>query len=332
MDDTDDTDDTDDADDWPALLRDQHGIISRTQALRHGFTDAGILAQVTARRWRRVGHGAVATFTGPLTAAARRHAALVAVAGPAALSHRTAGRVWGMLAGEWPSEEPAEVTVPYGASAQPRVDLVLHRSRAFEHIVVEHDGLLVVDRPHTALDLALAEPDAMAALRLLLHLALRGSLRADQLAFAVERRRPRRYRRACLEAVRLLRDGVTSPLEARYVLDVETAHGLPRAERQTPFALDSTTVYEDCLYPCPDGLVVVRLDGHRYHADPAVRLRDRRRGNAAEVAGRARLEYGWEEVTRQPCRVAREVAEVLAANGWTGEVGACGACAHLLAS
>ncbi|MFE7416120.1 type IV toxin-antitoxin system AbiEi family antitoxin domain-containing protein [Rhodococcus sp. NPDC057529] len=50
----------------------------------------------------------------------------------------------------------------------------------------------------------------------------------------------------------------------------------------------------------------------------SVALRDRRRGNAAELAGKATLVYGWEEVTRRSCEVAAQVRTVLERGGWSG--------------
>ena len=69
--------------------------------------------------------------------------------------------------------------------------------------------------------------------------------------------------------------------------------------------------------------VVVELDGQGAHpADRA--FRDRARDNAAVSEGLAPLRYGWREVAGDPCGVAREVAHVLEARGWSGPVRPCG--------
>ncbi len=54
----------------------------------------------------------------------------------------------------------------------------------------------------------------------------------------------------------------------------------------------------------PLGVLTVRLDGWRTHANRRTARADRARDNAAELEGRARLTFGYEEVrdTRAPPR------------------------------
>ena len=75
-------------------------------------------------------------------------------------------------------------------------------------------------------------------------------------------------------------------LEYHYAVDVEKAHALPPARRQGPVIVDGRTLYEDCDYTGSGVPVIVRLDGRRFHAMAEVAYRDRRRDNAAELAGR----------------------------------------------
>ena len=73
--------------------------------------------------------------------------------------------------------------------------------------------------------------------------------------------------------------------------------------------------------------LTVRLDGRRFHSMQGVAFRDRRRDNASELAGRARLVFGYEEVSTDPCGVAGDVAQVLRREGWEGELTSCALCA-----
>jgi hypothetical protein len=123
----------------------------------------------------------------------------------------------------------------------------------------------------------------------------------------------------------LLADGVQSALEQRYACDVELAHALPTAQRQQPFVVDGRTLWEDVCYDLIGIPLTVRLDGRAFHDAPEVAFRDRRRDNAAELAARHRLVYGWDEVTGDPCGVATEVTTVLHRAGWHGPVRHCGA-------
>ncbi|MCD2195314.1 hypothetical protein LQ327_18255 [Actinomycetospora endophytica] len=218
------------------------------------------------------------------------------------------------------------MTVPYGHSADPHPGVVIHRSRAFRHIVIDREDMPTVSAADTCSDLAVLEPDARAGMRTLLHAALGMKVPATALLAALERRRPRRYATALRHAAAKLADGVGSALEATYLVNVEEAHGLPVAERQAPVVVEGVERYEDCRYHVPDGELIVRLDGWRWHSDRRVGVIDRARDNAAELAGRARLTFGWEEVAGDPCAVSAVVAARLRQLGWAGPGGSalCG--------
>ncbi|SNT31695.1 hypothetical protein SAMN05421642_113170 [Rhodococcoides kyotonense] len=141
----------------------------------------------------------------------------------------------------------------------------------------------------------------------------------------IEERPPRRYKRAILDALGLVGDGVQSALEHRYVLDVEAAHGLPTGNRQGRVVVDGRTLFEDVDYSSHGVPLIVRLDGARYHSRRSVQFRDRRRDNAAELLDRPRLVYGWEEVTQTPCAVFGEVRSVLVREGWSDASYPCSA-------
>jgi hypothetical protein len=309
---------------WQLLITTQHGIITRRQALEHGLTLGDIRAHVAAGRWRRLRTGVIATFTGPLTPRAENWAAVLAC-WPAALSHESAGARWRMSRAR--SGGPIHITVRYGASASRSDLLVVHRSRAFAHILAPDDGEPPTVSPvHTAVDLAVAAPTPRAAMSVLHRSALSGGVTGTQLLAAIDLRKPRRYRDALRDAALLMVEGVMSALESTYALEVEGPHGLPVGVRQAPVVVDGTVLFEDILYTAPGGELIVRLDGWRYHSDRRVAHRDRRRGNAAELAGRARLAYGPEEVDGDPCGTAWEVAAVLTGLGWTEGLRPCERC------
>ena len=125
--------------------------------------------------------------------------------------------------------------------------------------------------------------------------------------------------------MRLVRDGVQSVLEELYAVEVEQDHGLPAARRQAPFVVDGVTLYEDAVYDHLGIPLTVRLDG-RLHQRYEIAFRDRRRDNAAELAGRSRLTFGWKDIEGDPCGAAREVAQVLRRRGWTDRPTPCSRC------
>jgi len=333
---------------WQQLLTEQHGLAGTAQLLANGITPQQLRHRVQSGRWQQVLYGVHSVTNGPLVRPAALSAALLFGGPDALLSHRTAAQEWGMVrAGQ---AEPVHITVPYGRSAvsqqatlrrtgplyrQPVVDpgsvvhpgVVVHRSRAHAHIAVATEPPRT-SRPDTALDLAIAEPTARDAARTLVAVVTNAHIPLNDVRTRLELRRPRRYLRPLNDALKLMADGVQSALEHRYAVEVEQAHGLPRARRQSPVVVDGRTLWEDCDYSGCGVPLIVRLDGRRYHAGAEFAFRDRRRDNAAELDNRPRLVYGWDEVSGDACGVATEVFTVLRRGGWEGEgQGSCAACA-----
>lgn len=325
----------------------QFGLITHTQLRALGFPHSRVRHRVESGLWQAVLHGVYAVSSGPISREMALEAALLFGGGAAVLSHHTAAEEWGMIRAE--PARPVHITVPYGRSAvtQPPTvvgvglastslchregtvlhpGVVVHRSRAHEYIAVDTDQPRT-SRADTALDVAIAEPTARDAFTRLIALVTNARIPLRDIRRRMEERRPRRYRKSLLDAVRLLADGVQSVLEYRYATDVEDAHGLPRARRQSPVVVDGRTLFEDCDYSDHGVPLIVRLDGRRAHAMAEVAFRDRRRDNAAELQGRPRLVYGFDEVTKNPCVVAQEVETVLVREGWSrpGEI-PCRAC------
>lgn len=335
------------ANNFQVLLDSQYGLATQTQLAPYGYARPRLRHLVETGQWVAVLRGIYAVTNGPLTRQMALMAALLYAGPRAILSHRTAAEEWRILPVD--PTKPIHVTVPYGESAKcqsptyvsppaagarplPLVGdlrhpgVVVHRSRAQAHIAV--DGIFPrTKKTDTAIDLAVGEPSARAAHSSLIATVTNANIRLDDIRGCLEQRAPRRYRKALDAAVALLASGVQSVLEHRYVVDVEEAHGLPVSRKQSPVVVDGRTLYEDCDYSDVGVPLLVRLDGKRVHAVPQVAFRDRRRDNAAELAGRPRLTFGYEEVTEKPCAVAAEVEHVLARNGWVRKTpGSCPAC------
>jgi len=313
----------------------QHGIVTRAQLMHHGFTWHGIRHRLDRGRWQQVLHGVYSVTTGPLPRPAILAAALAFCGDVAVLSHRTAAEEWGLL----PIDPlaPVHVTVPFGlstrgqpatfATAQPRdvrlphygemlhPGVIVHRSRAHPYIAVPTMPPRT-STADTAIDLATAEPTVQDGYSALVRIVTNGRIPLSEVRRRMHERKPYRYRRTLEDAAGLLASGVQSMLEFRYATDVERRHGLPSADRQTPVVVDGRTLYEDCTYDTHGAALTVRLDGRRFHAMAEVAFRDRRRDNAAELVGRSRLVYGYDEVVRDPCGVAAEVEAVLVRLGW----------------
>ncbi|MGX7729280.1 type IV toxin-antitoxin system AbiEi family antitoxin domain-containing protein [Rhodococcus sp. 2H158] len=318
---------------FQALLDRQFGLVTQAQLTPHGYPRSRIRRHLEAGRWQWVLRGVYAVTNGPLSRDMILMAAVLFGGGATILSHHTAAEEWGMI----PLDpiRPVHITVPRGLSTKGQAPtrvrsgtvpvpnhgaplhpgVIVHRSKAHAYIGVDTNPPRT-SRADTALDLATAAPTAADGYASLIATVTNGGIRLSEIRKRMQQRRPYRYVKALDSAVTLLADGVQSVLEAAFADDVEVAHALPSAHRQGPVSVDGRTLYEDCVYDVAGRQLIVRLDGRRVHAMREVAFRDRRRDNAAELAGRARLVYGFQEVDRTPCEVAAEIATVLERMGW----------------
>jgi predicted transcriptional regulator of viral defense system len=110
------------------LIKRQHGVITRRQALATGLPASTVETWVQHGRWSRLDRGIYATGRGPLSREALLWAALLRAGSGAVLSHETAAELGGLIS------EPApaiHVTVP--AHRNPARDgamtgIAVHRS------------------------------------------------------------------------------------------------------------------------------------------------------------------------------------------------------------
>lgn len=308
---------------WEQLLLEQHGAVETQQLAALGVTADAITANVDGGRWRAVLPRVYTTTTGLPPRVTRLHAALLYAGPTAILSHRSAAEEWGMLP---VGEGPVYVTVPYGCSAVSQLpEVLVHRSRAFAYIAVASVPPRT-SRADTAIDLAAAEPSAREAMRRLVGVTTTCGISLVELERQLAQRPPFRYRRALASALDRMAGGVASVLEDLYALDVEAAHAIPPAMRQVPFVVDGYTLWEDAVYDHIGVPLTVRLDGRAYHSHPMVAFRDRRRDNAAELAGRSRLVFGWRDIKDDACGAAQEVLTVLRRHLWQGPCRPCHKC------
>ncbi len=304
----------------PRLAEGQAGVVSRSQLLAAGVSPGVLRAALRSGRWRRVHPGVYATHTGPLPELARVWAAVL-YCGPGAVA---AGRTALWLAGvddRLPRE--LEIVVPATRTVVERPGLVVRRSRTLartRHPAADPPRIRLEAAVIDLADTASHEPDVV---DLVLRAVQRRRTTAGHLRAELAARARHRRRRLLTDLLADVVDGAQSPLERRYLRDVERLHRLPRSARNRPELdpVDGSRRYRDVRYARYQ--LVVELDGREAHPD-AERFRDRRRDNRLVVAGSAGLRYGWREVVGTACEVAVEVASVLRSRGWRGAARPCG--------
>jgi hypothetical protein len=304
---------------WPGLAAEQAGMISRRQLLELGLTPARARRDLDNRRWRAVHPGVYATFTGPLPPPARLWAAVLHAGPGAAASHRTA--LWLAGALDRPPE-PLCIAVPATRTVRSRPGVRIVHTRSLPDAAQAATSPPRIRLEVALLDVTDAADTAAVVIDTIITATQRRLTTAERLRAELRHRPRHRHRRLLLDVLADVRDGVASPLERRYLRDVERPHGLPRGARNLPEPGPAgARSYRDVRYR--RWAALVELDGREAH--PAERaFRDRRRDNRAARLGEVTLRYGWREVVAEPCTVAAEVAAVLASRGWPGSPRPCG--------
>lgn len=306
------------------FLARQQGVIARRQVLEAEGTDVDVERLVRRRVWARVHAGVYVAHTGPLGLREAEWAAVLRY-WPAALAGASALRAHGLRAAGGEAHR-VEVAVDESRRPDPVAGVRLTRVTRFSEVAQLHLSPPRLRLEHAALTVASRAATEDAAVAVLADACQARRTTALRLQ-ATLARMPRLARRRALAAV--LDDaasGAFSVLERRYLVDVERAHGFPRAERQRVVRQGRRTAQRDVDYR---GLrTVVELDGRLGHEWTADRWRDLDRDVAAAVAGDLTLRVGWRQVL-EPCRLAGSVAAVLRARGWHGRLRSCGpGCPH----
>jgi hypothetical protein len=300
------------------LLSRQYGVIANWQADVAGISCRQMRDLVRSGRWQRLQFGVYASFTGQPTHEAILWAAVLRAGPWAILSHETAAELDGLLDKH---SKLVHVTVPEPQHRPPVAGIAIHRSS--RDIGVRRQGRLPprTMTEETVLDLAQKATSFDDVVSLLARACQRRLTTPFLISETLGQRAKTRWRAEIELALRDVGNGVHSPLEYRYMRDVERAHGLPVAERQAPAQQRGRAIYRDARYRGYG--VVVELDGRASHPDEQ-RWQDRHRDNAAAATGVVTLRYGWADVTERPCETAREVAAVLGSRGWPGGLRQCG--------
>lgn len=300
------------------LLRCQHGVLTRGQALDAGLTDKAIAVRLRSGRWQRLHTGVYATYSGEPPRNAQLWAAVLRAGHGAALSHQTAAELYGLLAAPVPV---IHVTVPGGRRITRPPGIVVHRSERLDqsrHPVLTPPRTRIED---TVLDLIEASPSLDEAVSLVLRASASRRTTPDRILTAMQRHPKMPRRAALIQALDAAKDGAQSLLEFRYIYRVERPHGLPPGHRQRRVRRGGHNQYQDVSYD--EYSLVIELDGREAHPE-WFRWADIRRDNAGTATGQVTLRYSWDDVTERPCLTALEIAATLQEHGWTGALRRCG--------
>jgi hypothetical protein len=238
------------------------------------------------------------------------------------VSHETAAEVHGII--DKPRGATIHITVPLRrrpAPKRPIRGVVIHRSDQSKQQFLGPFNLPRTRIEDTVLDLVAASPTFDQAYTWITRAVSRQHVSVSLLRTALGSRRRFRWREWLDDAFDDAKDGVDSPLERRYVRDVERAHGLPKSQRQARRQFSGKAHYRDNWYA--EYRVVVEIDGPSYHQNERVQ-QDKDRDNLNLAIDDVRTyRFGPVDVTERVCETAAMVGTTLRRNGWHGSPRPC---------
>jgi hypothetical protein len=290
------------------LAQRQHSLFTYRQVLAGGGTPRMIRHRVNAGEWERRSRVVLALAGAPRSFEQDVMAACLHVDGGIA-SHRCAGtlhRASPLV------ERVVEVTLPYGGATRNPFGLI-HRS-----VDLSSDDIVLVGAiPMTSL--ARTAADLFTCLRLRRAIwVIEGLLAADRLTIAemaeVHARYGRQGRPATVDVRELLahldeQPPMHSELERRTRgLLVDAGLGEPTRQFSLPGWVDHPA-HVDFAYAAHR--VIIEVDGRSWHSRHTEFELDRRRDNAAQLAGWIVLRFTWRQVTQDPDYVVDTVRSAL---------------------
>jgi very-short-patch-repair endonuclease len=237
----------------------------------------------------------------------RERAALVSVGQPAAISHLTAQRRWGLTT---PGSEQLHVTTPIGRHPIGRAPgLTVHRTRVPTRVrmvagLPTVEPAIAVVRSWPLLQVADQRAPAIEAVRT-------GLVQAAELRAAAERAVGMPGRSRLLRLTGLLAAGCQSELEIWGHLGVFSIPGLDHGARQKVIRAGDASYRLDIAYD--QERVAVELDGERYHGTREQRERDRRRDAALASIDWVTLRFSHARLHGDVAGCRRDTLRTLAA-------------------
>jgi predicted transcriptional regulator of viral defense system len=290
-----------------ALAWRQYGIVTRQQLRDLGLSDGEITYRVEIGRLRVIHKGVYAVGHERLAAEARWLAAVYAGGEDAALSHRSAARLWGLL----PWEGRVEVTTAKNRRRHAGLHFVRASVESFER--TEHRAIPVTTVARTLLDLGTVDarrvPKALEQADVLQLLDVR---QLQRLVDEHPRRPGTRAIRAALAAAADWRGITRSELEQRF-RDVVANAGLPAPATNCSLDLGLAFIEADAVWH--DARLIVELDGYAYHRTAAAFERDRERDRAAVAAGWRVVRITWRQLAGDRRGVVRDLRRALSPPG-----------------
>lgn len=288
-----------------ALARRQHGVLTRQQLMRLGFSPDAIKHRVKIGRLFPVFRGVYAVGRRELSREGSWMAATLACGDDAALSHESAGSYLEILRTKL--IRPIHISVPAVGRRHERPGLVVHRRAAFETCM--RGGIRVTTPDCTIIDLAATHgrDDVEAMIN---EADVKGLTNPEKLRATVDEVAPRPGTGPLRRTLDIRTFRFTRSQLERAFIPIALRAGLPR-----PLTRQIVNGYEVDFY-WPELKLIVETDGLRYHRTPQQRTEDLRRDLKHAATGHLPLRFSHGLIRYEPEEVEaglRDVAVRLAA-------------------
>lgn len=279
----------------------QHGTVARWQLLGAGVTAEQVKVRRAAHRLNELHRGVylAGAVPGPHS---HEMAALLAFRLRAALSHRSAASLWGLL--PHPAAASVWVTVAPGRSPT-RPGIEASRARLRRRDVRRREGMLVTSPPRTVLDMApLLGPYDLEVL--VAEATYRGLASERELRDQLERNPGRRGVGALREVLELPGGPRRTRSEAeRWMLRLLRSRGIEGYE------VNARVAGHEVDFLWPDAALVLEVDGYDAHRGRVAFERDRLRWATLEAKGLAIMPVTGRQVRRDPDGVVERLLAAL---------------------
>ncbi|MGE5280810.1 MAG: type IV toxin-antitoxin system AbiEi family antitoxin domain-containing protein [Chloroflexota bacterium] len=286
----------------------QHGVVSLEQLLGLGINERAVIRRVEAGRLYRIHQGVYAVGQPALTQNGKWMAAVLAGGPGAVLSHRSAAALWGIRDDERSS---VDVTAPNRRGRMPH-GIDAHRDGSIQPADrARQQGIPCTSVERTLLDLAAVVPiwelrkaiSEAEVLQLLDHRRMRSLVRRSRGRRGVARLR------LLLDEIHPETRKTRSELERMFLRMCERAR-IPRPEVNVSLDVNGRRLEPDFLWR--EAGLIVEADGRQYHDTDSAFQQDRKREQQLQRAGWRVSRCTWEQVEREPRRLAETIRALLA--------------------
>lgn len=282
------------------LAQRQHGVVSRRQLLALGMGRRAIVGRLKRGQLHEVFRGVYVVGVRRISTKGRCVAAVLACGEGAALSHRSAARLWRLT-----PAAPGSIDVTCPQAEVERKGIVGHRSRLQDDEWLVHDGIPVTSPFRTIFDLAAAAP--MRELERAFHEAeVRGVTDRVSLPMLLERYPGRPGTRKVLallesrQPAMITRNGFEEAF-----LALVSSTGVRRPRMNAPLGIRGRFFEIDALWEAER--VAVELDSRSVHGTHKKFESDRLRDRILIAEGWKTMRITWRQLQEEPEEIERDL-------------------------